>query len=53
MKSHAVSMALNRLRHRLGLRLREEVAATVAAGMDIDAELRQLIIALGGVDPNI
>lgn len=48
MNAHAVSMALNRLRHRLGLRLREEVAATVADGTDIDAELRLLIAAIGG-----
>lgn len=47
MNAHAVSMALNRLRHRLGLRLREEVAATVADGAEIDAELRLLIAALG------
>jgi len=47
MNAHAVSMALNRLRHRLGLRLREEVSATVAEGADIDAELRLLIAALG------
>jgi RNA polymerase sigma-70 factor (ECF subfamily) len=48
MNAHAVSMALSRLRHRLGLRLREEVAATVADGADIDSELRQLIGAIGG-----
>ena len=47
MNAHAVSMALNRLRHRLGLRLREEVATTVADGADIDAELRLLIASLG------
>ena len=47
MNAHAVSMALNRLRHRLGLRLREEVAATVADGADPDEELRLLIAALG------
>jgi len=47
MNAHAISTALNRLRHRLGLRLREEVAATVADGTDIDAELQLLIAALG------
>lgn len=47
LNAHAVSMALNRLRHRLGLRLREEVSATVADGTDVDAELRLLIAALG------
>jgi RNA polymerase sigma factor (sigma-70 family) len=47
LNSHALSMALNRLRHRLGLRLREEVGATVAVGTDVDAELRLLIAALG------
>lgn len=46
--AHALSVALHRLRHRLGLRLREEVAATVAEGSDIDAELHLLIAALGG-----
>jgi DNA-directed RNA polymerase specialized sigma24 family protein len=46
--AHALSMALTRLRHRLGLRLREEVASTVANGTDIDEELRQLIDALTG-----
>ena len=46
MNAHAVSMALNRLRHRFGLRLRDEVAATVAEGTDIDAELRLIIAAL-------
>jgi len=45
--AHALSMALTRLRHCLGLRLREEIAATVADGTEIDAELRQLIAALG------
>lgn len=49
MNAHAVSMALNRLRHRMGLRLREEVSATVAEGTDIDSELRLLIAALGDV----
>jgi RNA polymerase sigma-70 factor (ECF subfamily) len=47
LNAHAVSMALSRLRHRLGLRLREEVSATVADGTDVDAELRLLIEALG------
>lgn len=46
MNAHAVSMALNRLRFRLGLRLRDEIAATVADGVNIDSELRLLIAAL-------
>jgi RNA polymerase sigma factor (sigma-70 family) len=47
LNTHALSMALNRLRHRLGLRLREEVSATLADRADVDAELRLLIEALG------
>ena len=48
MNAHALTMALHRLRRRLGLRLHDEVAATVADGTDVDAELRQLIAAVGG-----
>ena len=48
MNTHALTMALHRLRRRLGLCLHDEVAATVADGTDVDAELRQLIAAVGG-----
>jgi RNA polymerase sigma-70 factor (ECF subfamily) len=47
LNAHALSMALNRLRHRLGLRLREEVSATLADPTEVDAELRLLIASLG------
>ena len=47
LNAHALSMALNRLRHRLGLRLREEISATLADPTDVDAELRLLIASLG------
>jgi RNA polymerase sigma factor (sigma-70 family) len=47
-KAHALTMALHRLRRRLGERLRAQVAATVADGADVDEELRQLIATLGG-----
>ena len=40
-------MALHRLRRRFGESLREEVAATVAEGVDVDAELHHLIAAVG------
>jgi RNA polymerase sigma-70 factor (ECF subfamily) len=43
MTVHALTMALHRLRRRLGERLRAEVAETVADGTDVDAELRHLI----------
>jgi len=45
--THAMTMALSRLRHRLGLHLRKEVAATLADPSEVDAELRLLIRALG------
>ncbi len=51
MNAHALSMALNRLRHRLGSCLRAEVAETLADGVDVDAELRQLIAATGDASP--
>jgi RNA polymerase sigma-70 factor (ECF subfamily) len=41
-------VALHRARHRLGERLRAQVAETVAEPADIDAELRHLIAALSG-----
>ena len=47
MTSHALTMALHRLRRRFGERIRTHVAATVADGADIDEELRQLIATLG------
>jgi RNA polymerase sigma-70 factor (ECF subfamily) len=47
MNSHAFTMALHRLRRRFGESLREEVAATVAEGADVDAELHYLIAAVG------
>jgi RNA polymerase sigma factor (sigma-70 family) len=48
MTAHAFSVALHRLRRRLGERLRADVAETVAEGTDVDAELRHLIAATGG-----
>ena len=45
---HAFTVALQRLRQRLGDRLRAAVAETVADGGDVDAELRHLIAAVGG-----
>jgi RNA polymerase sigma-70 factor (ECF subfamily) len=44
----AFTVALHRLRRRVGERLRAAVAETVANGTDIDAELRHLIAAVGG-----
>ena len=44
---HAFTVALQRLRRRLGDRLRARVAETVADSADIDAELRHLIAAVG------
>lgn len=48
MNAHALTMALHRLRRRLGEHLRAEVAETVADDADVDAELRYLIAAIGG-----
>lgn len=48
---HAFSVALQRLRRRLGDRLRARVAATVADPADIDAELRALVSAITGQTP--
>ncbi len=48
MNAHALSVALQRLRRRLGECLRAEVGQTVATEADLDAELRHLIIAAGG-----
>ncbi len=48
MNAHAFTVALQRLRRRLGERLRIDVAQTVADEAEVDAELRYLIAALGG-----
>ena len=48
MNVHAFTVALQRLRRRLGDRLRARVAETVADSADIDAELRHLIAAVTG-----
>jgi RNA polymerase sigma-70 factor (ECF subfamily) len=48
MNAHAFTVALQRLRRRLGERLRSEVGQTVADEADVDAELRYLIAASGG-----
>jgi len=47
MTTHAFTVALQRLRQRLGERLRTAVAETVTDGADIDPELRHLIAAVG------
>jgi RNA polymerase sigma factor (sigma-70 family) len=53
MNTHAFTVALQRLRQRLGERLRLDVAQTVADEADVDAELRYLIAAVSGtVSPN-
>ena len=48
LNTHAFTVALQRLRRRLGERLRIDVAQTVADGTLVDTELRYLISALGG-----
>ena len=48
MNVHAFTVALQRLRRRLGDRLRARVAETVVDQADIDAELRHLIVAVTG-----
>lgn len=48
LNTHAFTVALQRLRRRLGERLRLDVAQTLADGSLVDAELRYLISALGG-----
>jgi DNA-directed RNA polymerase specialized sigma24 family protein len=47
MTTHAFTVALHRLRQRVGHRLRADVAETVANETDIDEELRHLIAAVG------
>jgi RNA polymerase sigma factor (sigma-70 family) len=51
MNAHALTVALQRLRRRLGECLREEVNQTVADEAEVDAELRHLIGASGGLAP--
>ena len=46
----AVRVSVHRLRKRFGRLLREEVAATVADPVDVDAELRHLLGILGGIE---
>lgn len=46
MTTHAFTVALHRLRQRLGQRLRADVAETVADGAEVDGELRHLIAAV-------
>lgn len=46
MTTHAFTVALHRLRQRVGQRLRADVAETVANENDVDAELRHLIAAV-------
>jgi DNA-directed RNA polymerase specialized sigma24 family protein len=46
MTTHAFTVALHRLRQRVGHRLRADVAETVANATDIDEELRHLIAAV-------
>jgi hypothetical protein len=48
MEAHAFTVALQRLRRRLGERLRARVAETVADPAEIDGELRHLIAAVTG-----
>ncbi len=45
--THAFTVALHRLRQRVGQRLRADVAETVANDAEVDEELRQLIAAVG------
>ena len=48
MTTHAFTVALHRLRQRVGHRLRADVAETVAHESDVDEELRHLIAAVSG-----
>jgi DNA-directed RNA polymerase specialized sigma24 family protein len=45
---HAFTVALQRLRRRVGDRLRARVGETVAHAVEVDAELRHLVAALAG-----
>jgi DNA-directed RNA polymerase specialized sigma24 family protein len=46
MTAHAFTVALHRLRQRVGHRLRADIAETVASESEVDQELRHLIAAL-------
>jgi hypothetical protein len=46
MTPHAFTVALHRLRQRVGQRLRADVAETVATDREVDEELRHLIAAV-------
>jgi RNA polymerase sigma factor (sigma-70 family) len=46
MTTHAFTVALRRLRQRVGQQLRADVAETVADGTEVDGELRHLIAAV-------
>lgn len=48
MTRDAFTVALHRLRQRIGRRLRANVAKTVASNSDVDEELHQLIASIGG-----
>jgi RNA polymerase sigma-70 factor (ECF subfamily) len=47
MTTHAFTVALHRLRQRVGQRLRADVAETVTTDAEVDDELRHLIAAVG------
>ncbi len=51
LSTHAYTVALHRLRRRLGERLRAVVAETVADAREVDAELRHLIAAVSTTAP--
>lgn len=51
MTVNALKQSVFRLRRRLGALVREEIAETVERPEDVDAELRELLSALGHVDP--
>jgi RNA polymerase sigma-70 factor (ECF subfamily) len=47
MTTHAFTVAVHRLRQRVGQRLRADIAETVASEAEVDDELRHLITAVG------
>jgi RNA polymerase sigma-70 factor (ECF subfamily) len=53
MTTHAFTVALHRLRQRVGQRLRADVAQTVASDAEVDDELRHLIAAVSATPPAI
>jgi RNA polymerase sigma factor (sigma-70 family) len=53
MNAHAFTVALQRLRRRLGERLRLDVAQTVVDPTEVDAELRHLIAAMSTAAPTV